>query len=335
MDILVNIDYIIDKCISLEKSFDDIIDILYIVYSNREFTHDTIRDRVEKILSYKKQLSYLLTLPKIEQKTKEWYDARQSLITASDFAQALGEGKFGTKKQLIQKKCGFEEDFFNNSAPALKWGNMFEDVACQIYAARCNRKIYDFGLLRHPKIEHFGASPDGISDCGIMLEIKCPFKRKIDGTVPKQYYYQIQGQLDVCELNECDYFECEFFKSDNINEIFEQEYEYEKGVILEKTDGTYVYSPSSYMFKKEDIEYWVNENLTIDTLQVHYYVLTKSNCVRVYKDTEFLTSKLNELDIVWKEIKNYQADEDLYNKEIKNTKSSNSSAYKLTGFSFV
>ena len=28
--------------------------------------------------------------------------------------------------------------------------------------------------------------------------------------MPQQYYYQIQGQLDVCGLDECDYLECEF-----------------------------------------------------------------------------------------------------------------------------
>ena len=47
------------------------------------------------------------------------------------------------------------------------------------------------------------SSPDGISELGIMLEIKCPFKIKIDGSIPEQYWMQIQGQLEVCDLEEC------------------------------------------------------------------------------------------------------------------------------------
>jgi hypothetical protein len=42
-----------------------------------------------------------------------------------------------------------------------------------------------------------------------MLEIKCPFRRRITGEVPLQYYYQIQGQLE-CEFskyfNEAEYW---------------------------------------------------------------------------------------------------------------------------------
>ena len=62
-------------------------------------------------------------------------------------------------------------------------------------------EVFEFGILRHPTIECLGASPDGISDIGIMLEIKCPWKRKKTETIPEQYYYQIQGQLDVCSLD--------------------------------------------------------------------------------------------------------------------------------------
>ena len=54
-----------------------------------------------------------------------------------------------------------------------------------------------------------------------MLEIKCPFKRKINGSIPDQYWMQIQGQLEVCNLEECDYLECELSEYENETEFIE------------------------------------------------------------------------------------------------------------------
>ena len=73
-------------------------------------------------------------------------------------------------------------------------------------------RLLFIGLIIHNQYKHIGASPDGISDLGIMLEIKCPFKRKIDGAIPEQYWMQIQGQLEVCDLEECDYLECKLWE---------------------------------------------------------------------------------------------------------------------------
>ena len=39
-----------------------------------------------------------------------------------------------------------------------------------------------------------------------MLEIKCPKSRKLNGFVPEYYLAQVQGQLEVCDL---EYFSAE------------------------------------------------------------------------------------------------------------------------------
>lgn len=327
MQTTISLDSFIDKCIVKKFSDEDIQKMIDLIFPN---TTCNIQKRKDCIEGYRTQLVHLLSLPKIEQRTQEWYDARQTLITASDFAQALGEGKFGSQKQLIQKKCGFEQDSFNNSAPALKWGTMYEDVACTIYSQRNGMEVHEFGLLRHPTVSHFGASPDGVSDCGIMVEIKCPYKRKIDGTVPMQYFYQIQGQLDVCGLNECDYFECEFFESENIDDICWNS-EYEKGAIIEYSE-TYLYSPVSAICSPYDLTKWVNDQDKENMVCVHYYTLTKCNTIRVYKDETFLQEKMALLDEVWTKIQGYRADEELYNKEIKSAPKVN--PFKLNGFAF-
>jgi putative phage-type endonuclease len=277
-----------------------------------------------------KQVKHLLSLPKVEQKSQEWYDMRQNMITASDFAQALGDGKFGTVQQFYKKKCEGEV-FVSN--PFFKWGNMFEDVALRIYEKMQNTKIYQFGLLKHPTYDFFGASPDGITEKGIMVEIKCPMKRKIiQGDVPKQYYYQIQGQLDVCGLEECDYFECEF-STTNYAEIKNSEYH---GVILEAPEQKYIYSP--------DVDLSIQELKTWDESHDESYIrhiwkLEKYNTVRVKKNKEFIDEKLVLLEQVWQNILRYRKDKEAYEKEVgKNIKIETErycDSVKLSGWSFI
>ena len=63
----------------------------------------------------------------------------------------------------------------------------------------------------------FGASPDGITRNGIMIEIKSPYSRKVNGIVPSNYWVQMQLQLEVCNLEICHFVEIEasFYESEN------------------------------------------------------------------------------------------------------------------------
>ena len=54
----------------------------------------------------------LQKLPIIEQRSVEWYNVRNNLVTASDMGQALGVGKFGTVRDFYVKKSGYENDQF-------------------------------------------------------------------------------------------------------------------------------------------------------------------------------------------------------------------------------
>jgi putative phage-type endonuclease len=281
-----------------------------------EATASDIKKRISKIKKYKKQLDKLLKLPKIEQKTDEWYKVRQNLVTASDFAQALGDGKFGSTKQFYQKKCEPAEadsSVAGKTNPFFKWGNMFEQVAIDIYSDMFEIPLHNFGLLQHQKHKFFGASPDAISDVGIMVEIKCPKKRKIvvGGEVPLQYYYQIQGQLDVCELDECDYFECDFGLYDVSNDFFDNlaEYEY-RGIISESQDGLFEYSNLNYT--KDELYKWANNNNN----KKYYWYLNLYNINRVVRDKKFLEDKMKKLEIVWNNVLCYRENPEKYNVEV-------------------
>jgi len=214
-----------------------------------------------------KQVPILKNILLVPQRSPEWFDLRLNRLTASDLAQALGKGKFGTRKQLLEKKAFPEKVVFDNFMAPLKWGVMFEEMGMRCYNQSVNRaKIFEFGLIPNNEIKCFGASPDGITETGIMVEMKCPFKRKCTNDVPEQYFLQIQGQLATCNLSFCDYVECYF-------EIYHDICEYtmnckemnttNHGIILEFTDADnnykYEYSPAYYT-ASQCIE-WANHNV--------------------------------------------------------------------------
>ena len=274
----------------------------------------------------------LLKSPGIAQRTPSWYLAREGMITASDVAQALGDAKFGTQKQFFQKKCGLPEERvpFNASCPPLKWGVMYEPVAQQLYTHfNAGVFVHEFGLLNHPTVPFLGASPDGITDLGVMIEIKCPWRRKIldkaidEATgetiaeVPTQYYYQIQAQLEVCDLDECDYFECEFAEAEGWGEEGEM-----RGVVFElqqrtdsATNSSYVYPPLG--LGKEALEHWLQAvEATAGVMCVnvvpHWWRLVKHQTVRIERDAEFISGMLNDLSEVWKRVLRYRDDRESY-----------------------
>ena len=85
------------------------------------------------------QVSTLLTIKKIEQRTPEWFLARETMITASDWATALGEGHFGNKNDFILKKCGKGPTFKGNIYT--EWGVKYEPIATRLYELRNKIKL--------------------------------------------------------------------------------------------------------------------------------------------------------------------------------------------------
>ena len=325
---VVNIDAVIDRMIikyqrgageSLDRS--KMIDVIHTQLSpifNKNIGKMDICARVRKVIEYKNQLHSLLNLPKLEQRTPAWYEARNNMITASDYAQSLGFGKFGTQKQFYEKKCGYEQDKFDSTIPALKWGIMFEAVACSAYTKKNeNVTVHEFGLLKHPSVSHLGASPDGISDMGVMIEIKCPWRRKITGEIPLQYYYQMQGQLDVCGLDECDYLECGFSLYDTQGE-FEEDFdknEHYKGIIIELQDVSYAYVDHSLWHDVRAQIAWMHD--TIDKMKneivaTNFWKLHTYSVRRVYRDEAFLNSTYPKLETVWQNVVSFKSEKSRY-----------------------
>jgi len=190
----------------------------------------------------------------------------------------------------------------------LKWGIRYEPVACQIYSLMSNTKVTDYGVIQHPTHRFLGASPDGINNLGVMLEIKCVHKRKIDGKIPDQYMCQIQGQLEICDLEECDYFECDFKQVDSLEELKRIDSPY-RGIILKDKRGEYLYG------KVNDLDSLASydEDLYVD---VYYYYLKEHNLKRVLRDRVWFEENLPKLREVWNNVLRYRQSFDDYTKEV-------------------
>lgn len=187
------------------------------------------------------QVEFLLQQPQPEQRTKEWYEARQSKVTASAVSNLLVRDE-NTCKQYVElyglqdifdynnKSCNqysskhqFTLDKCKNSftsSQATVWGNKYESVALDVYSKNNgNVKLFEFGLISHKSIPWLAASPDSITENGVMVEIKCPFRRKISGIPCLTYYQQVQIQLEVCDLEECDFAEYEFKEVSSLSDF--------------------------------------------------------------------------------------------------------------------
>jgi putative phage-type endonuclease len=159
------------------------------------------------------------------QRSPAWFKQRDGAITASDAGCVVGENHNEDPYRFIMKKLG-KVPFVSNEF--CHHGKKYEAIATMLYEYRMNVKVHEFGLIMHPKYKFLAASPDGIvglykhdgihltKHCGRMLEIKCPFRRKIktEGEikgeiVPDYYWVQVQNQLECCELDECDFWQNE------------------------------------------------------------------------------------------------------------------------------
>jgi putative phage-type endonuclease len=200
-------------------------------------------------------LKFIREIPQPEQRTDEWFAKRKKMLTASTCAQALDENPYRnqTSEHLILDKVGLGTRFVDNKY--VHHGKKYEQVATMIYEHLYDIQVEEFGLIPDISVNEkecfLGASPDGIctqykltdrtfSDkLNTMLEIKCPFSRKIKlkgkidgGICPHYYWCQCQQQLRCCKLDKCDFWQVslkEYFSEEELlantdkPEIFEEQ----------------------------------------------------------------------------------------------------------------
>ena len=140
------------------------------------------------------------------QKSQEWLDLRGNMLTASDCATAISLNHYETPFDLLLKKCGKGPVFTGNEAT--RHGEKYEDEARILYEQRHNEVVHEIGLCPHPKYTWLGGSPDGVSESGKLVEIKCTMSRDIgNGDVPVHYMPQLQMCMEILDLEEADFIQ--------------------------------------------------------------------------------------------------------------------------------
>jgi putative phage-type endonuclease len=295
-----------------------------------------------------KQLTILRNKPQPVQRTKEWYEFRHGLITASNAYKAFESQT--VQNQLIYEKCQplnqslYVDDETNadskqivmvNTNTPLHWGQKYEPLSVQIYEHKYNTKIEDFGCIQHETYLFMGASPDGINidesspRYGRMLEIKNIVNREIDGIPKKEYWIQMQLQMEVCNLNECDFLETKFIEYPDymsyVDDTEDEYYEDDDGIEFKnlgiskdnKMKGSiiyfhtkegkplYVYRPLD-LIHPCDIENWhetiidkYQRDPNYEYIRTIYWKLEYMSCVLVCRNRQWFKDNVSTLEYIW------------------------------------
>jgi putative phage-type endonuclease len=332
----------------IEDDIDEVLDETFkifftLFYNERSFEKNFSIENTDSVVYnnlIKQKLDYLRNIPQPPQRTNEWYEFRHNLITASNAYKAFESQS--TINQLIYEKCqplnlknNEEKQQLVNTNTTFHWGQKYEPLSVMIYEYLYHTKIEDFGCIQHEKYKFIGASPDGINidenskKYGRMLEIKNIVNREINGVPKKEYWIQMQLQMEVCDLDECDFLETKFieydnfesFKNDNkiTNFIFDNN-EYEKftqninnmkGMILyfntKEAKPFYVYKPLNIIdendiiiWEENMIDLYQSEKYSMTFIKIIYWKLEKLSCVLVQRNKKWFEDNIKQLEKVWK-----------------------------------
>jgi putative phage-type endonuclease len=330
----------------MDELLEDAFQIFITVFYPDRCSNDSIDNSKYQTLEIKyddaelamieKKIQALRDIPQPVQRTDAWYQFRWNLITASNAWKAFESQP--AINQLIYEKCqplkvvnDEEEDIkmVNTNTP-LHWGQKYEPLTVMMYEHDFKTKVEDFGCIQHPNYKFIGASPDGIivnkesERYGRMLEIKNVVSRDINGIPKKEYWIQMQLQMEVCDLDECDFLETKFteypdeqsFMNDTRNQDLKQELcisldNKTKGIILyfhtKEGKPFYKYKPLE-ITSEQDIKLWEETELeTYESapynytfLKFIYWKLEKLSCVLVLRNKEWFKNNVGQLEKVWK-----------------------------------
>ena len=145
----------------------------------------------------------------MEQRSAEWFAARLGCVTASRVKDVMASGRGGapsaTRKNymmelLCERLTGQHGGADLSRNAAVQRGVELEPFACMAYEADKGLMVVETGLVMHPTIPGFGASPDGLVGDDGVLEIKCPNTATHIATMQSerhdpQYEWQMLAQM--------------------------------------------------------------------------------------------------------------------------------------------
>lgn len=287
------------------------------------YNNFVIRDR-------SRMYEYLRAIPYIEQRSPEWFKIKEDSVGASESASIFGKSPFSSEAKLLLKKCGHREQNSMQMNIACMHGTKFEPIVQLQYEVSTDSKLEEFGSLKHSKLSMVSASPDGITTNGIAIEIKVPHKRIITGIPTIYYWYQMQQQLQVCNLDRVDFIECKISEFLNKKEFLKDMIDEEsanlpltndglsKNVILEyhklntsPSEVGWIY-PETFL-KVDEIEPWLKTNIdsinnSTDKLYCRtiYYRIDKYSKCEVWRDDHWWVDNQHKFVEFWEKVLKYR-----------------------------
>ena len=167
--------------------------------------------------------------------SRVWFQQRAGRVTASRLKSVLNTNISQPSTSLIKSICYPDQQRFTSAA--CSYGCKHEEAARNEYMYEMKKKHRDFvvskvGLVLHPLYPFLGATPDGLVSCSChgdgVLEVKCPYScrhKDIELVAEEnpnfflvqdekgilrlkethQYYYQVQMQMKLCNVEYCDF----------------------------------------------------------------------------------------------------------------------------------
>lgn len=224
----------------IQSALEEMLPCIFSIFDPNNLTKSyrelmEITRSMEFILS-REETSKIEKLTRAQHASDNWYVQRAGRITASKFKGVCRTKKESPSISLIKMICYPTKSLFRTKAT--DWGLEHESVAANEYFEVMEKEhidmiVNDVGLIVNPRWPEFGASPDRLVFCecclGGVLEIKCPYLlhtnniESIDEYVKLKkscvtlknekiilkrdhaYYYQVQMQMFVANLQYCDF----------------------------------------------------------------------------------------------------------------------------------
>ena len=140
----------------------------------------------------------------LKQGSEEWFNARKGRITGSRVGAILGLSPFANRddvmREMIREHFGYEREFKGNVAT--DWGSEHESTAIAQYERETGNLVISTGFFAYEDM--LGASPDGLVLDNGLVEVKCPYSKKIK-PLSEQPHYIAQVQPLPVKRNVCHY----------------------------------------------------------------------------------------------------------------------------------
>lgn len=146
-----------------------------------------------------------------------WLAARAGKLTASRMKDAIAVLKNGSPAKarfdlirdlLAERLTGQSVRHFVSDA--MQHGIETEDEAREVYEAATGDFVGAAGFYDHPRIDGFGATPDGLLRPNGLIEIKCPttptfVEWRMAGVVPEEHKPQMLAQMACTGRKWCEF----------------------------------------------------------------------------------------------------------------------------------